>query len=141
MSNHLEDLCLYDPRNPLSMAHPDNYPTDDIPEPRQKSCSCENCFYGRDRLALRIEELEAENERLREERIAFATDAAELEAQLFDMKAERDAWKRGRIQRIEELEADRQLIQGYLTDWDNNEMDEIDCLCLICGIIDEKEKP
>ena len=58
MSNHLEDLCLYDPRNPFSMAHPDNYPQDDLPKPRQEKCTCDNCFYGRDKLALRIEELE-----------------------------------------------------------------------------------
>ena len=66
MSDYKEDLCIYDPQNPLSNANPEHgYPTDDDPEPR-KNCSCDNCFYGRDKLALRIQELEKQVERVKE---------------------------------------------------------------------------
>lgn len=52
-----ENLCTYDPRSPyyadLAMAL-----EDDMRQPRQ-NCCCDNCFYGRDRLALEILRLRA----------------------------------------------------------------------------------
>lgn len=41
-----ENLCNYDKRNPY-------YDTDYIETPRQ-NCYCDNCFYGRDKLAIEI---------------------------------------------------------------------------------------
>jgi hypothetical protein len=44
-------LCYYDKRNPNNIID-----TDEPQEPRD-NCYCDNCFYGRDRLALEIIEL------------------------------------------------------------------------------------
>lgn len=41
-------LCNYDPRNPLSAELVD---PDDPDDRRAPDCSCDNCFYGRHRLA------------------------------------------------------------------------------------------
>jgi len=43
-------LCVYDPRNP------DNYidEADKQRTDRKEKCYCDNCFYGRDQLALEI---------------------------------------------------------------------------------------
>jgi hypothetical protein len=49
-----ESLCAYDPRNP-------DYDKDCEREPRT-NCSCDNCFYGRDELALEILKLRKELE-------------------------------------------------------------------------------
>jgi hypothetical protein len=45
------DLCSYDPRNPFN-----NIEDNDSPRniERTDKCYCDNCFYGRDRLALEI---------------------------------------------------------------------------------------
>lgn len=45
-----ESLCIYDKRSPYLE---DTFTgcDEDTPQPRQKDCSCDNCFYGRDRLA------------------------------------------------------------------------------------------
>lgn len=43
-----ERLCIRDNRNPYFLDH---YDPETPPEPR-KNCSCDACFYGRDRLAL-----------------------------------------------------------------------------------------
>ena len=52
--NVLESLCYHDPRHPdyadLHMEDDD----DSIREPRNVWCFCDNCFYGRDELALEI---------------------------------------------------------------------------------------
>lgn len=42
----LENLCVYDLRNPYYISPYD----DDYREPRG-NCKCDNCFYGRDKLA------------------------------------------------------------------------------------------
>jgi hypothetical protein len=45
-------LCCYDPENPFS-----RYNTKDgqePPKPRRKGCGCDNCFYGRDQLAVEL---------------------------------------------------------------------------------------
>lgn len=50
----LEKLCYYDKRNPY---YTDIIDEDDIyyggigAEPTQKSCFCDNCFYGRTKMA------------------------------------------------------------------------------------------
>lgn len=53
------NLCNRDPRHPMFV---ELYGEDDCrPVPRAPECSCDNCFYGRDRLALeilRLKELE-----------------------------------------------------------------------------------
>ena len=46
--NPYENLCYNDPRNPMFSDL-----GDDAPEPR-KGCFCDNCFYGRDAMALVI---------------------------------------------------------------------------------------
>ena len=45
-----KSLCYYDERNP------DRYSLDedDLRKPREPGCVCDNCFYGRDVLALEI---------------------------------------------------------------------------------------
>lgn len=50
--NAFEYLCIYDERNPNSeyLIMVDD---EDKPKPR-RDCACDNCFYGRDELALEI---------------------------------------------------------------------------------------
>ena len=48
----LENLCAYDLRNPYGVS-PD---PDDYREPRG-NCHCDNCFYGRDKLAVALLDL------------------------------------------------------------------------------------
>lgn len=49
-----ENLCYNDPRNPHYNLWLYDYDLDEaMPEPR-KNCSCDNCFYGRDKLAMEI---------------------------------------------------------------------------------------
>ena len=48
-----ENLCTKDPRYPMYQDIYGYEDDDDVPEPR-KDCACDNCFYGRDRLALEI---------------------------------------------------------------------------------------
>jgi len=47
----LECLCCYDKRNPNYSDF--EYLGEDTPEPR-KDCYCDNCFRGKDRLALEL---------------------------------------------------------------------------------------
>jgi hypothetical protein len=42
------NLCWYDPRNPLYVEDSED------PIPPRVNCFCDNCFYGRDALALEI---------------------------------------------------------------------------------------
>ena len=46
----LEKLCYKDPRSPYYWKDPYS---EELPEPR-KNCACDNCFYGRDKMALTI---------------------------------------------------------------------------------------
>lgn len=60
--NALESLCYYDKRNPEGYYAEHNRwlwegEEEPIP-PRQDTCSCDNCFYGRDELASKIVELQ-----------------------------------------------------------------------------------
>ena len=43
-------LCVYDVRNPSYLKED----WDDEITPPRTDCSCDNCFYGRDRLAMEI---------------------------------------------------------------------------------------
>jgi hypothetical protein len=52
----LSRLCAYDPRNPDRLDLDD----EDQPQPRT-NCFCDNCFYGRDALALEILRLQGEH--------------------------------------------------------------------------------
>jgi hypothetical protein len=58
----LDCLCYYDTRSPDyvddTYGDPDETPT----PPRQRGCSCDNCFHGLDRLAVELLETRAENE-------------------------------------------------------------------------------
>ena len=47
------NLCNRDTRYPMFEDLYGNEDAEDIPEPR-KDCSCDNCFYGRDGLAMEI---------------------------------------------------------------------------------------
>jgi hypothetical protein len=48
------NLCYYDPKNPNNNL--DAYEDEDRPQPRKK-CYCDNCFYGRDKLAMQLLEV------------------------------------------------------------------------------------
>ena len=52
--NPYESLCYFDKRNPNGDPLPDD---DDPREPRELGCACDNCFYGRDAMALEIIQL------------------------------------------------------------------------------------
>jgi hypothetical protein len=52
----LERLCYYDHRNPYWFGEYDS--EGDEREPREQ-CACDNCYYGRDKLALEILRLRA----------------------------------------------------------------------------------
>jgi hypothetical protein len=54
----LSRLCTYDPRNPDHIEL-----GDDSPPPRE-ACYCDNCFYGRDRMALHILDLQEQIDKL-----------------------------------------------------------------------------
>ena len=56
----LEKLCYKDARNPDFML---GYEDEEVPEPRN-GCFCDNCFYGRDALAMEILRLRSEIESL-----------------------------------------------------------------------------
>jgi hypothetical protein len=56
--NVFEYLCINDKRNPLWVDVHEFDDEDEIQEPRGEDCYCDNCFYGRDKLAMRIIELE-----------------------------------------------------------------------------------
>lgn len=50
----LSNLCSYDERNPIGVySYTSQEDVNDIKEPRD-DCSCDSCFYGKDRLALEI---------------------------------------------------------------------------------------
>jgi len=44
-------LCWYDQRNPNFYEYYVGY---DPAEPRESGCACDNCFYGRDQLAMAL---------------------------------------------------------------------------------------
>ena len=55
-----ENLCWHDPRNPnyTEMGLDD----DEKIEPRFEDCCCDNCFYGKDKLAMEILRLREKHE-------------------------------------------------------------------------------
>jgi len=53
------NLCYYDPKNPNNNL--DAYEDEDRPQPRKK-CYCDNCFYGRDKLAMQLLEVKRERD-------------------------------------------------------------------------------
>lgn len=57
------DLCYYDPENPNNNLGA--FDDEDRPQPRNK-CSCDNCFYGRDKLAMQLLEARRERDQARE---------------------------------------------------------------------------
>lgn len=65
MNSVYESLCYYDDRNPDYI-----YLDEDTPKPRD-SCSCDNCFYNRDELALHIIYLEEKIEAMKTADIIF----------------------------------------------------------------------
>ena len=56
------NLCYYDPENPNSNL--DAYEDEDRPQPRNE-CGCDNCFYGRDKLAMQLIEAKCERDESR----------------------------------------------------------------------------
>ena len=52
-------LCIRDKRNTMHLDIYGDYEPDEIP-PVREDCSCDNCFYGRDRMALEIIRLREE---------------------------------------------------------------------------------
>ena len=54
----VEDLCIYDPRNPLGADVKDRHPVSNY---FTYVCNCDNCFYGRSRLADVLLRVVAEN--------------------------------------------------------------------------------
>lgn len=63
------NLCYYDPKNPYYNL--DAYDKEDRPQPRNE-CYCDNCFYGRDKLAMQLLELKRECDEARSQRNALA---------------------------------------------------------------------
>ena len=63
----LENLCYYDERNPDNSLQYFDLEGEEPPEPR-KDCACDNCFYGRDKLALEILSLKAKQPNQKENR-------------------------------------------------------------------------
>ena len=59
------NLCYYDPENPNNNL--DAYDEEDRPQSRN-GCRCDNCFYGRDKLAMQILETQRERDEAREDR-------------------------------------------------------------------------
>jgi hypothetical protein len=57
------NLCYYDPRNQSDSLGADE--DEDCPQPRKK-CSCDNCFYGRDKLAIQLLQARGQRDRLAE---------------------------------------------------------------------------
>jgi len=76
------NLCYYDPKNPNKNLN--TYEDEDRPQPREK-CYCDNCFYGRDKLAMQLLEVIHELREARE-------DVMELQ----DIKRKHDQLKRER---------------------------------------------
>lgn len=136
MNKYLEDLCIYDPRNPLSNANPEHgYPTDDDPEPR-KNCSCDSCFYGKDRLALKILELEARLEDMdavefaaKDQERRFASTkrrVKELEALLDEYKDSEHRAVKSEGEALKALERVRSVERYTRVDWDDGFEDHPD---------------
>jgi hypothetical protein len=69
--NPYENLCWNDPRNPNYIPPLDD---DDVRIPRN-GCTCDNCFYGKDVMALEIIRLRMALQ-TPEERIAIETSSA-----------------------------------------------------------------
>lgn len=63
------NLCYYDPENPNSNL--DAYEDEDRPQPRTEGCCCDNCFYGRDKLAMQLIEAKRECDEEREKAHRF----------------------------------------------------------------------
>jgi len=78
------NLCYYDPENPNSNL--DAYEDEDRPQPRNE-CGCDNCFYGRDKLAMQL--IEAKRER-NEAQDKYATEATEHMLAVNKLCGERD---------------------------------------------------
>jgi uncharacterized protein (DUF1499 family) len=57
------NLCYYDPRNQSDNLGADE--DEDYPQPRNE-CSCDNCFYGRDKLAMQLLQAREQRDRLAE---------------------------------------------------------------------------
>lgn len=55
------NLCTRDPRYPLFDDIYGDDPPEDVPAPRTE-CACDNCFYGRDALALEILRLRGDSD-------------------------------------------------------------------------------
>jgi hypothetical protein len=59
------NLCYNDPENPNSNL--DAYEDEDRPQPRAEGCCCDNCFYGRDKLAMQLLKAKRERDEARKE--------------------------------------------------------------------------
>lgn len=46
-----EELCYYDTRNPDNVATEEEIKEEGYGEHKKKNCYCDNCFYGRTKLA------------------------------------------------------------------------------------------
>jgi len=57
-----DNLCVYDKRNEFYQDTASYTSKEDIPKARD-NCHCDNCFYGRDELALEILRLRGDNEK------------------------------------------------------------------------------
>lgn len=86
MDDVYDYLCWYDPR--YSSFTPLDPACGDQPEPR-KGCGCDNCFYGRDALALRL--------------LAMREDREAADAMFSALAAARDAM----LARAEQAERER----------------------------------
>jgi hypothetical protein len=81
------NLCYYDPENPNSNL--DAYEDEDRPKPRNECC-CDNCFYGRDKLAMQLIESKRERDEAREQAQQMSESNQLLMA---DVRFYRNAWE------------------------------------------------
>lgn len=86
-----KNLCLYDSENPNNNL--DAYDEDDGPEPRN-NCACDNCFYGRDKLAVQLLETLRQLDETREVATAWEKIASKLHpAETMNMTDKRETIK------------------------------------------------
>ena len=83
-----EKLCYYDRRNPLfNELGLGDYDDDDIPIARRDGCSCDNCFYGKDKLAVELLKMKAALEQISVESMEGCEDCPSIAQNALDSLA------------------------------------------------------
>lgn len=110
------ELCYYAPENPNNNLGA--YEDEDYPQPRNE-CSCDNCFYGRDKLAMQLLQARDQRDRLAEELVVWKHEAEIVRAEL---KKADDAFE-SNISTYIDLRGQRdrlaEALQKVVTSWDD----------------------